>query len=145
MNKTDFVHIGYSFLEETMRRVITMPAGFSFIMFEDKHYSLAKLVASEQVHSLSRSSAIIKDEDGQYWYHRVFGNEGMEMFETYEPLPEEVVSDEYEQKRIRGMMIFPFIRHDHTRGLIEVYENCPHRRDEEIVKRRILKLNGKEN
>ena len=33
MNKTDFVHIGYSFLEETMRRVITMPAGFSFMIF----------------------------------------------------------------------------------------------------------------
>lgn len=105
MDNTDFVHIGYSFLEETMQRVITMPAGFSFIMFQDKHYSIAKLVASEQVHSLSRSSAIIKDEDGQYWYHRVFGNEGMEMFETFEPLPEEVVSDEYEQKRIRGMII----------------------------------------
>ena len=116
MDKTDFVHIGYSFLEETMRRVITMPAGFSFIMFEDKHYSIAKLVASEQVHSLSRSSAIIKDEDGQYWYHRVFGNEGMEMFETFEPLPEEVVSDEYEPCKN-----------------IKISENLPVKTDDEIT------------
>ena len=34
MDKTDFVHIGYSFLEEIMRIVVTMPVGFSYIIFE---------------------------------------------------------------------------------------------------------------
>ena len=35
MDKKGFVHIGYRHLDDAMRRIITVPSGFSFVMFDD--------------------------------------------------------------------------------------------------------------
>ena len=59
----------------------------------------------------------------------------MEAYDTYEPLPDYIVSDEYEAKRITEMMIYPHIRVDFARGMLEVFENCNFpRRDDEYRK-----------
>lgn len=143
MDKKNFVHIGYRHLDDAMKRIITVPSGFSFVMFGDIVYSIQKLEKGELIHDFGKSSTIIKDEYGRYWFHRVFAAGGMETFETYEPLPAEVISEEYVAKRIPDMMIYPFIRLDRARGLVEIYEDSPRWSDEEPLRMRILKINGK--
>lgn len=143
MDKKDFLHIGYRHLDDTMNRVITIPSGFSFVIFDDIVYSIQKLEKGELIHDFGKSSTIIKDEYGRHWFRRVFAAGSMERFETYEPLPAEVVSAEYVAKRIPEMMIYPFIRLDRARELLEIYEDSPRWNDEEPLRMRILKINGK--
>ena len=73
----------------------------------------------------------------------MFAAGDMERFETYEPLPAEVVSEEYVAKRMPDMMIHPFIRRDRAREMIEIYEASPRWSDEEPLRMRILEINGK--
>lgn len=143
MDKKGFVHIGYRHLDDDMKRVITVPSGFSFVMFDDMVYSIPMLEKGELVHCFGEGGAIILDEHGRHWFRQVFGAAGMEAFETYEPLPSEVVSEEYAAKRIPDMMIYPFVRLDRPRELVEIYEDSPRWSDEESLRMRILEINGK--
>lgn len=143
MDKKSSVHIGYTHLDDAMKRVITVPYGFSFVMFDDIVYSIQMLEKGELVHDFGRSGTIIMDEYGRHWFCRVFAAGGMETIETYEPLPAEVVSEEYVAKRIPDMMIYPFIRLDRARELVEIYEASPRWSDEEPLRMRILEINGK--
>lgn len=143
MDKKSSVHIGYTHLDDTMKRVITVPYGFSFVMFDDIVYSIQMLEKGELVHDFGRNGTIIMDEYGRHWFRRVFAAEGMETIETYEPLPAEVVSEEYVAKRVPDMMIYPFIRLDRARELVEIYEASPRWSDEEPMRMRILEINGK--
>lgn len=63
------------------------------------------------------------DTYGQHWYHRTAKVRDMEAYETYEPIPEYIVSDKYEDGRVPGMMIYPYVRVDHARKLFEVHDN----------------------
>ena len=143
MDKKGFVHIGYRHLDYAMRRVITVPSGFSFVMFDDIVYSIQTLEKGELIHDFGKSCTIIKDEYGRHWFRRVFAAGDMETFETYEPLPAEVVSEEYVAKRMPDMMIYPFIRRDRAREMVEIYEAIPRWSDEEPLRMRILEINGK--
>ena len=143
MDKKSSVHIGYTHLDDAMKRVITVPYGFSFVMFDDIVYSIQMLEKGELVHDFGRNGTIIMDGYGRHWFRRVFAAGGMETIETYEPLPAEVVSEEYVAKRIPDMMIYPFIRLDRARELVEIYEASPRWSDEEPLSMRILEINGK--
>ena len=83
----------------------------------------------------------MKDEYGQHWYHRKTGMGTMEAFDTYEPIPEDVVSDDYEAKRISGMMIYPYIRVDYARRLMEIYEDYIYHRSDEDFREELYRLN----
>ena len=143
MKNEKHVHVGYRSSEDSMKRVITIPVGFSIIMLEGRRYDYAMLKESRQITSFGKSSEIIQDVYGQHWYHRMTRVKDMEPFDTYEPLPEYIVSDEYEKYRIPDMMIYPYIRVDHARKLLEVYENYASWKDERAFKEWILELNEK--
>lgn len=142
MKNKDYIHIGYRSSDDSMKRITTIPVGFS-LMLGDRRYDSALLKESRQVIRLSDKSEIVKDEYGQHWYHRLTQVGDMESFETYEPLPDYIVSSDYENDRIAGMMIYPYIRIDHSRGLLELHENYEGWRDEAAFKKSFLELNRK--
>lgn len=108
--------------DEFMKRMTTIPVELSIPIFGDKVYNRSTLAASETVYEFTPDSEIIRDEYGQYWYHRT-RNVDDDGNETYEPLPEYIVSQEYEAKRIPDMMIYPYIRISRNGDLFELVEN----------------------
>lgn len=144
MENDKYIKIGYRYIDGDMVRVVTFPTGFSIAMFDDETYSVKALKGGEIKVNFGQNSRILKDEYGRYWYYKVTKVGDMESFETFELLPEYIVSEEYEEKRIPGMMLFPYIRVDHARAVTEVFERryvvC---RDEEDFKKKFLERNEK--
>lgn len=135
MEKDKNLYIGYRWIEDSMKRIIALPLELKFMMPNGKKYDLGMLADAHVAFSFGEHSRILKDEYGQHWYHRQIRMGEMEAYDTYEPLPDYIVSDEYEAKRITEMMIYPHIRVDFARGMLEVFENCNFpRRDDEYRK-----------
>ena len=65
----------------------------------------------------------------------------MEEYDIYEPLPPEVVTEEYESKRIAGVNIYPYIRVDFARKLMEVYEEYGYTRNDKEYRDEFHNLN----
>lgn len=53
-------------------------------------------------------------------------------------------SREDSMKRVPGMVIYPYVRVDHARNLLEVHDNFAEWRDENALKQSFMELN-KEN
>lgn len=135
MEKDKNLYIGYRWIEDSMKRIITLSLGLRFIMPDGKKYDLNMLSEGKEIIRFGEHSRIVKDGYGQHWYHRETRMGELETFDTYEPLPDYIVSGEYESKRISEMMIYPYLRVDFARGLLEIFENCNFpRRDEEYRK-----------
>lgn len=135
MEKDKNLYIGYRWIEDSMKRIIALPLALKFMMPNGKKYDLGMLADGHVAFSFGEHSCILKDEYGQHWYHRQIRMGEMEAYDTYEPLPDYIVSDEYEAKRITEMMIYPHIRVDFARGMLEIFENCNFpRRDDEYRK-----------
>lgn len=132
MEKDKNLYIGYRWIEDSMKRIIALPLALKFMMPDGKKYDLGMLADAHVAFSFGEHSRILKDEYGQHWYHRQIRMGEMEAYDTYEPLPDYIVSEEYESKRITEMMIYPHIRVDFARGMLEIFENCyfPSRDDE---------------
>ena len=126
-----------------MKRITTIPVGFSIIMLEGRMYNYGMLQEGSQIISFGEKSEIVQDTYGQHWYHRTTKVRDIEAYETYEPIPEYIVSDKYEDGRVPGMMIYPYVRVDHARKLIEVYDNFAVWRDENAFKQSFMELNKK--
>lgn len=142
MEKDKNLYIGYRWIEDSMKRIITLPLGLRFLMPEGKKYDLKMLSDGKEIIRFGEHSRIVKDEYGQHWYHREIQMGCMEAFDTYEPLQEEVVTDEYATKRIPDMMIYPYVRVDFARGLLEVFENCNFPRRDEDYRKEFNELNS---
>ena len=56
--------------DEFMKRMTTIPVELAIPIFGDKVYNRSTLAASETVYEFTPDSEIIRDEYGQYWYHR---------------------------------------------------------------------------
>ena len=135
MEKDKNLYIGYRWVDDSMKRIITLPLGFKFMMPDGKKYDLGMLADAHVAFSFGEHSRIVKDGYGQHWYHRETRIGELEAFDIYEPLPDYIVSGEYESKRIPEMMIYPYLRVDFARGMLEIFENCSFpKRDEEYVK-----------
>lgn len=146
MEKDTKLYIGYRWIEDSMKRIISLPLELKFLMPEGKKYDLSMLSDAQEIVRFGEQSRIVKDEYGQHWYHRETRMGEMEAFDTYEPLPDYIVSDEYESKRIPEMMIYPYIRVDFARSLLEIIENCNFpRRDEEYKIEILLEINYNSN
>ena len=126
-----------------MKRITTIPVGFSIIMLEGRMYNYGMLQEGSQIISFGEKSEIVQDTYGQHWYHRTTKVRDMEAYETYEPIPEYIVSDKYEDGRVPGMMIYPYVRVDHAGKLIEVHDNFAVWRDENAFKQSFMELNKK--
>ena len=126
-----------------MKRITTIPVGFSIIKLEGRMYNYGMLQEGSQIISFGEKSEIVQDTYGQHWYHRTTKVRDMEAYETYEPIPEYIVSDKYEDGRVPGMMIYPYVRVDHARKLIEVHDNFAVWRDENAFKQSFMELNKK--
>lgn len=119
--------------DEFMKRITTVPVELSVPIFGGNIYNRQTLSTGEKVHVFTAESEIIRDMYGQHWYHRT-NNIDDNGYETYEPLPEYIVSDEYETKRIPDMMIYPYIRISGDGLLMELVENeVRWRNDEKFV------------
>lgn len=119
--------------DEFMKRITTVPVELSVPIFGGNIYNRQTLSTGEKVHVFTAESEIIRDMYGQHWYHRA-NNIDDNGYETYEPLPEYIVSDEYEAKRIPDMMIYPYIRISGDGLLMELVENeVRWRNDEKFV------------
>ena len=119
--------------DEFMKRITTVPVELSVPIFGGNIYNRQTLSTGEKVHVFTAESEIIRDMYGQHWYHRT-NNIDDNGYETYEPLPEYIVSDEYEAKRIPDMMIYPYIRISGDGLLMELVENeVRWRNDEKFV------------
>lgn len=133
--KTDkYLRVSYNYIDDGYRRIQCLPLGFVFrITGKKNYYEYPVFQNAEEVIRFDTGNRIIKDHYGQHWYQRKTKVGAMEEYDIYEPLPEYVVSEEYERKRIEGMHIYPYLRVDFSRKLIEVYENCmfPRRDDED--------------
>lgn len=143
MNNNRYIHIGYRCCDDSMKRITTIPVGFSIIMLEGRMYNYEMLQEARQVVSFGEKSAIVQDTYGQHWYHRTTKVRDMEAYETYEPIPEYIVSENYEEGRVPGMMIYPYIRVDHSRKFFEVHENLAVWRDENAFIQSFMELNKK--
>ena len=143
MNNDRYIHIGYRSSHDSMKRVITIPLGFSIIMCEGRMYNFRILQECSQVESFGERSEIVRDTYGQHWYHTMTKVRDMEAFETYEPIPDYIVSGKYEEGRVPGMVIYPYIRVDHARKLLEVHDNFAEWRDENAFKQSFMELNKK--
>lgn len=143
MDNNRILRFSYRSIDESMIRISTFRTGFSFKMFDGKVYSEQHLRNACEVIRLSGNSRIVKDGYGQHWYHRETVIGIMEAFDTFEPIPEAVVSEEYEVNRMPDMMIYPYIRIDRTRQMIELFENHMHTRNENVDKQAFYDLNGK--
>lgn len=133
MNTDKYLRISYRCIDDSSKRIVCLPIGFVFRLSDhENYYDFLLINDAQEVVRFDTGSRIVKDEYGQHWYHRKTEMGTMEAFDTYEPIPEDVVSEDYETKRISGMMIYPYIRVDYARRLMEIYENylC-HRSDEE--------------
>ena len=119
--------------DEFMKRITTVPVELSVPIFGGNIYNRQTLSTGEKVHVFTAESEIIRDMYGQHWYHRT-NNIDDNGYETYEPLPEYIVSDEYEAKRVPDMMIYPYIRISGDGLLMELVENeVRWRNDEKFV------------
>ena len=143
MKNDRYIHIGYRSSDDSMKRITTIPVGFSIIMLEGRMYNYGMLQEGSQIISFGEKSEIVQDTYGQHWYHRTTKVRDMEAYETYEPIPEYIVSDKYEDGRVPGMMIYPYVRVDHARKLIEVHDNFAVWRDENAFKQSFMELNKK--
>ena len=112
-------------------------------MLEGRMYNYGILQEGSQVVSFGEMSEIVQDTYGQHWYHRMTKVRDMEAYETYEPIPEYIVSEKYEEGRVPGMMIYPYVRVDHARKLFEVHDNFTALRDENVFKQSFMELNKK--
>ena len=135
--------IGYRSSDDSMKRITTIPVGFSIIKLEGRMYNYGMLQEGSQIISFGEKSEIVQDTYGQHWYHRTTKVRDMEAYETYEPIPEYIVSDKYEDGRVPGMMIYPYVRVDHAGKLIEVHDNFAVWRDENAFKQSFMELNKK--
>lgn len=59
MKNKNYIHIGYRSCEDSMKRITTIPVGFS-LMLGDRKYGSALLKESRQVIRLSDKSGIVK-------------------------------------------------------------------------------------
>lgn len=119
--------------DEFMKRITTVPVELSVPIFGGNIYNRQTLSTGEKVHVFTAESEIIRDMYGQHWYHRT-NNIDDNGYETYEPLPEYIVSNEYETMRIPDMMIYPYIRISGDGLLMELVENeVRWRNDEKFV------------
>lgn len=119
--------------DEFMKRITTVPVELSVPIFGGNIYNRQTLSTGEKVHVFTAESEIIRDMYGQHWYHRT-NNIDDNGYETYEPLPEYIVSNEYETKRIPDMMIYPYIRISGDGLIMELVENeVRWRNDEKFV------------
>ena len=142
MNKDKYLRISYRCIDDSPKRIVCLPIGFVFrLTNQENYYDLSLLVNAQEVIRFGLSSRIVKDEYGQHWYHRETRMGMMESFDTYEPIPEDVVSEDYEAKRISGMMIYPYIRVDHERKLMEIYENHRYHRSDDEYREEFYSLN----
>lgn len=140
MNAEKYIEIEYHCGKESMERRTIIPSELSMIIFEDKVYSLQTLRGAAVISKFGDRSDIIRDSYDRYWYHRVMEDGGVH-YETYEPLPAYIVSEEYEAKRIPDMMIFPFIKITRNGELFEFHENYARWRDDEKFKEDFIALN----
>ena len=135
MEKDKNLYIGYRWIEDSMKRIIALPLSLKFMMPDGRKYDLGMLADAHVAFRFGEHNRILKDEYGQHWYHRQIRVGEMEAYDIYEPLPDYIVSEEYEAKRITEMMIYPYIRVDFARGMLEIFENCNFpRRDDEYRK-----------
>lgn len=141
MEKDKNLYIGYRWIEDSMKRIITLPLGLKFMMPDSKKYDLTMLSDGMEIIRFGAHSRIVKDENGQHWYHRETRIGELEAFDTYEPLPDYIVSGEYESKRVPEMMIYPYLRLDFARGMLEIFENCNFSRRDEEYRREFLEMN----
>ena len=141
MEKDKNLYIGYRWIEDSMKRIIALPLALKFMMPDGRKYDLKMLADAHVAFSFGEHSRILKDEYGQHWYHRQIRMGEMEAYDTYEPIPEDVVSEDYEAKRISGMMIYPYIRVDYARKLMEIYENHKYHRSDEEYREEFYSLN----
>lgn len=142
MNKDKYLRISYRCIDDSSKRIVCLPLGFVFrLTNQENYYDLSLLVNAQEVIRFGLGSRIVKDEYGQHWYHRETRMGGMEPFATYEPIPEDVVSEDYEAKRISGMMIYPYIRVDYARKLMEIYENHKYHRSDDEYREEFYSLN----
>ena len=139
MESKKVIKISYR-CEEFMKRMTTIPVELSIPIFGDKVYSKQTLSAGEKVYEFTAESEIIRDMYGHYWYHRT-KNVDDNGYETYEPLPEYIVSEEYEAKRLPDMMIYPYIRISRNGDLLEFVENEVRWRDDEKYVAEFMALN----
>lgn len=142
MEKDKNLYIGYRWIEDSMKRIIALPLALKFMMPDGKKYDLGMLADAHVAFSFGEHSRILKDEYGQHWYHRQIRMGEMEAYDIYEPLPDYIVSEEYEAKRITGMMIYPHIRVDFARGMLEVFENCYFPRRDDEYRKEFWELNN---
>ena len=142
MNKDKYLRISYRCIDDSSKRIVCLPLGFVFrLTNQENYYDLSLLVNAQEVIRFGLGSRIVKDEYGQHWYHRETRMGMMESFATYEPIPEDVVSEDYEAKRISGMMIYPYIRVDYARKLMEIYENRKYHRSDDEYREEFYSLN----
>jgi hypothetical protein len=139
MESKKVIKIRYRF-DEFMKRITTIPVELSIIILGDKVYNRQTLLAGKEVYGFTAGSEIIRDVYGQYWYHRT-KNIDDNGYETYEPLPEYIVSEEYEAKRLPNMMIYPYIRISRNGDLLEFVENEARWRDDEKYVAEFMALN----
>jgi hypothetical protein len=144
MSKDKYLRISYGCIDDSMKRIVWLPLGVVFrLAGRENDYDIALLKGAQEIVRFGPDSRIVKDEYGQHWYHRETKVGAMEAFDTYEPIPVDVVSEEYEAKRIPGMMIYPCIRVDHARGQMEIYENYRYDRRDEEYREEFYSLNKK--
>ena len=145
MEKDKNLYIGYRWIEDSMKRIIALPLALKFMMPDGRKYDLKMLADAHVAFSFGEHSRILKDEYGQHWYHRQIRMGEMEAYDTYEPLPDYIVSEEYEAKRITEMMIYPHIRVDFARGMLEVFENCYFPRRDDEYRKEFCELNDSQS
>ena len=142
MNNDKYLRISYRCIDDSSKRIVCLPIGFVFrLTNQENYYDLSLLKDAQEVIRFDTGNRIVKDEYAQHWYHRPIRMGTMEAFDTYEPIPDDVVSDDYEVKRIAGMMIYPYIRVDYARKLMEIYENHRCHRSDEDYREEFYSLN----
>ena len=141
MEKDKNLYIGYRWIEDSMKRIIALQLALKFMMPDGRKYDLEMLADAHVAFRFGEHNRILKDEYGQHWYHRQIRMGEMEAYDIYEPLPDYIASDEYEAKRITEMMIYPHIRVDFARGMLEVFENCYFPRSDDEYRKELYELN----
>lgn len=145
MEKDKNLYIGYRWIEDSMKRIIALTLALKFMMPDGRKYDLGMLADAHVAFSFGEHSRILKDKYGQHWYHRQIRMGEMEAYDIYEPLPDYIVSEEYEAKRITGMMIYPHIRVDFARRMLEVFENCYFPRRDDEYRKEFWELNNSQS
>ena len=142
MNTDKYLRISYRCIDDGSKRIQCLPLGFVFrIADNENYYDYSVFENAVEVIRFRTGNRIVNDNYGQHWYQRRTRMTGMEEYDIYEPLPPEVVTEEYESKRIAGVNIYPYIRVDFARKLMEVYEEYGYTRNDKEYRDEFYNLN----